>query len=287
MKRLILGGLLLALSQTGSAREPDNLEDIQREARIVKDVMQSALRQELRGNTRVTQVQAEYLPRQGVLVSVTMNTPWLHFDDKGEPTFEFHGNISIPEIPAMVTNILQDLQLNVSPYEPEALEELRDLRDEQRDLRMSSREKRSELRSQRRALVRAEDGKESEEVEREIKQLEEELALLDKQYETLSRDIEAHYQRLRQAPPPPAPQPASEAPAPMLPEELDAVFAQAVCDYGATLKSLRGDEYLTLAVRRGKQSEYLAFRMEQVNECSRNNMSAERLLNAAYRYKTD
>jgi len=74
-----LAGLLTLPS--ASARDIDNLDDLLREARIVADVMKSALRTELRDGVRVTSVSAEYLARQGVLVSVKLNAPWLVIND--------------------------------------------------------------------------------------------------------------------------------------------------------------------------------------------------------------
>ena len=283
MKSVVSILMLMLLSLPSVAREVANIADIKRETRIVADVLESALRQELRREVRVTQVEAEYLAHQGVLASVTLNTPWLKIDEQGEPHFEFHGNISIPEIPAMVNNILQDLSINIAPYEPEALEELRELREAQRELRTDAREERSKLRDERRNLIRADDD-DKESIERRIEKIEQQLALIDQEYEQLSQDIEDQYQRLKEHPvAPAAPQPASPEPQP--PVDVKAVLAQAMCDYGATLKSLRADEYLTLAVRKGKQSEYSAYRMEHVEACNRGNLSLERFVDLGYHYE--
>lgn len=282
MLRTIGLTLMLSIAATTSARVPDDLEQIQRETRIVQEVLQSALRQELRGELRVTRVEAEYLAQQGVFIEVTLNTPWLKIDDRGEPTFQFHGDISIPEIPAMVTNILQDLQINVAPYEPEALEELRELRDEQRELRMEGREHRAELRAKRRELVREQDEDDRQELQQEITQIEKQLELIDQQYDALTLEIEQHYAQLRAKPvPPPAPQVATAA----TPPDVDTVLSQAVCDYGSTLKALHSEDYITLAVRKGRNSRYLAYRMDHIKECSRGNIKAERLLQLAYQYE--
>lgn len=279
----LLPAALLCSAPFSHAEVPNNIEDIKRESRIFNDVLGAALRQQLRGDTRVTQMRTDYLPHQGVLISMTLNTPWLKYDSNGEPQFEFHGEISLPEIPAMVSNILQDLQLNASPYEPESLEELRALREEQRSLRSESRSKRSELRAQRRLLARSEGRQERQHVENEVETLEKELNLLEEQYEALSNEIEMHYDALRDAPePPPAPQPANQSQPQLEPDE---VFAQAICDYGQTLKSLRANEYLTLAVRRGQQSEYFVFRMDEVKRCTGSN-GATRLLANATRYSS-
>ena len=81
--RVLTGALLvklllvvaLALPGHASARETAELDAIQREARIVADVMKAALRSELSDGVRVTSVNAEYLAQQGVLVSVRLNAP--------------------------------------------------------------------------------------------------------------------------------------------------------------------------------------------------------------------
>ena len=260
------------------AREVDSLSDIQREARIVADVMQSALRTELREGTRVTAVTAEYLAQQGVLISVKLNAPWLVIND-GESAIEINGQLSLEEIPAMVENILSDLQIDVKRYEPEALEALRELREEQRDLRSEQRELRSELRTERRELVRA-DADDKNKVQERIDRLELELQALETQSEALSQDIDRQYEELRDyrgGPSSPAPQSTPDA-------GMDAIIAQSVCDYGATLKTLPDSNYVTIALRRNDSSEYLAFQMEDVRSCNRGDLRTERLLEMAYRY---
>ena len=273
----------LLVSVSTSAATPPNVKAIQRETKIMEDVMHAALRQELRHNVRVTRLDAEYLAPQGVLISLSLNSPWLKYGHDGEPSFEFHGNISLPEIPAMVTNILEDLQINIAPYEPETLEELRDLRDEQRELRMDARKQRTKLRSHRRALVREDDDGDRRELEREIRALEQELQLVEQQYDSLSQEIEQQYQSLRNVPEPPAvPRPASAKEPQQV--NIEALLAQAVCDYGATLKSLDDDQYITVAVRRGSESQYMSFQMQDVERCSRGDLKLEDFLEDAYQY---
>lgn len=286
----LLGTCLALVSLSGHARTPGKLDDIQRETRIVADVFRAALRDQLKGELRVTDLHAEYLAQQGVLVSVTLNRPWLKIDDAGHPSLEFHGNIAWPEIPAMVENILHDLHIDIAPYAPEDLEALRDLREEQRELRMEARELRARLRDERRALVREEDPDHRLAFEDSIQRLEEELRVTDAQYEEMSREIEAHYQGLRDpagavttVEPPPPPEVPNDGAAPS--PAVDAVIAATACDYGATLKSLGGDDFLTFALRRGKQTQYFAFSMGHISECSRRNMSPSRLLELAWRYE--
>ncbi|MFT7651158.1 MAG: hypothetical protein ACI9ON_002029 [Limisphaerales bacterium] len=274
--------MLLGLIASPMAKVPDDLDEIQRQTRIIEEVLQGALRQELRSELRVTNVDAQYLAPQGVLISVNINTPWLKFDKRGEPEFQFHGNISIPEIPAMVTSILQDLQIRVPAYEPEALEEIRELREEQRDLRMEGREHRSALRGKRRELVRTDDSGDQRELEEEIVKIEKQLQLIDQQYDSLTAEIESQYAYLREQPQVPT---AVAKPAnPTQPLDLDEVFTQAICDYGSTLKSLDSDQYITLAIRQGNETQYLAYRMDHVENCGLGNMKPDRLLEHAYQY---
>ena len=283
MKTTLLSILLLTTSLPLTARSPDDLQDILRETRIVADVLNSALRQELRKDLRVTQLDAQYLAAQGGLVSVKLNSPWLKFDERGEPEFEFHGNISLPEIPAMVNDILNELEINMSPYEPETLEDLRELREEQKQLRMDIRESRSVLRTKRRELVRtaSNESHKRDTLEEEIQRLQDELKLLEEQNGALSDEIDSQYNALKDVPA--APQPA-RAPAPPEPVVLDDVLAQAVCDYGATLKSLPDGQFLTLAVHRGKSTAYYAFRMDHVKTCNRGGR-VDVLLDRAYQYQ--
>ncbi len=274
---LALPGLLFA--GLSSAKTPNDLEAIQREARIVADVIKSALRDEVREGMRVTSVESQYLARQGVLVSIDVHAPWITVNEQGNAEFEFDGTISIPEIPTMVENILQDLQINIAPYEPETLNELRDLRDEQRELRLEQRKIRASLRSTRRELVRTDEDGKRDELSEEIWRLEQELAEVDSQYNSLSAEIDEQYQRLRDY------RDGFTAPKPPAAPDMDSLVARTACDYGATLKSLRSSEYLTIAIRRGEANQYYAFLMEHIKACSNRNMKPERLLELAYQYQ--
>ena len=280
--RCLLACLTLALPTIATAREIDNLAEITREARIVADVMKSALRNELSNGIRVTSVSAEYLAKQGVLISVRLNAPWLTINN-GDAAIAINGQINLEEIPSMVENILSDLQIDLSPYEPESLETLRELRAEQRDLRLEQRDIRAQLRTLRRELVRADESSERQKVQRQIENLERELVAVDTQYDALAKDIDIQYKSLRdyrdrvdtpESPNPPATQSI----------DIDALVARTVCDYGATLKSLGSEDYLTVALRRENSTRYFAFKMDYVDSCGRGDMRAERLQERAYTY---
>lgn len=260
------------------AKTPNNIEAIQREARIVADVMKSALRNELRDDVRVTSVSAEYLAKQGVMISVKLNAPWLTIND-GENAIEFNSQIRLEEIPSMVESILSDLQIDITPYEPEALEELRALRKEQRELRLEQRDIRSKLRSKRRALVRADDEDDRDDVNEDIAELEQDLGGVDAQYDALAKDIDNQYQELRDYRGGPS---TPRIPSP--PKDMNVLISRTACDYGGTLKTLSSEDFLTVALRRDETTQYYAFKMDHVYSCSRGDMQAERLLELSYSY---
>lgn len=278
LRSLIVAALIL-IPASSYARTIDNVAAIQREARILADVMNSSLRGEMSEGVRVSSVRAEYLAKQGVLVSVRLNAPWLTINDN-DTAVEINGQINLQEIPSMVEDILAELQIDVSPYEPEALEVLRSLRTEQRELREEQREIRSKLRESRRALVRATEDDERAEEQDEIDELERELLAVGAQYDALATDIDIQYQELRDyRGGGSTPAPKRDAP------NYDELIARTVCDYGATLKSLSAQNFLTVALRRDETTDYYAFKMDNIYSCSNGDTSVERLLELAFQYQ--
>ncbi len=274
---LAVAVILLTCITPAQARTLENLEQIQRETRIIADVLRSSLRNELRKQMRITSVAAEFLPRQGVLVSINMNAPWLRIND-GENAIEINGNVTLSEIPAMVENILADLHIDVDTYEPEAVAELRELRSEQREVRQQQRDLRKSLREQRRELVRAEESDEREEIEQQIGELERDLAAAEVHYGSLAQDIEMQYQELKDF------RGGSSKPKQAFDNDWDQLMARNACDYGPTLKGLRNDNYLTFALRRNDTIHYYTYLMEHVSDCGQGDMRTERLAELAYRY---
>jgi hypothetical protein len=160
------------------------------------------------------------------------------------------------------------------------LNALREMRDEQRELRSEQRELRARLREERRELVRTEDeGK--DEIQERINSLELELQALEAQSQALSADIDQQYQELRDY----RGGPGTDSPPAQPEHDVAAIMAQAVCDYGSTLKTLSEDNFLTVAVRSNDSDTYYAFRMEQVRRCARGDMQTTRLLELAYQYE--
>lgn len=269
--------ILLAGTPPAQARTPDNLDQIQRETRIIADVLRSSLRNELRKQMRITSVAAQFLPRQGVLVSINMNAPWLRIND-GENAIEINGDVTLSEIPAMVENILSDLHIDVDNYEPDAVAEVRELRAEQREVRQQQRDLRKSLREQRRELVRADDSDQRREIEQKISKLERELSASQVQYDSLAQDIEIQYQELKDL------RGGSSKPKPAFDNDWDQLMARNACDYGPTLKGLRSDNYLTLALRRNDTTHYYTYLMEHINDCDKGKLRTDRLAELAYRY---
>ena len=178
------------------AREPDRLDEVLREARIFADVVESALREQVGNQPRVTSVTAEFLAQQGILLNVNVAKPWFSVDS-GDRSIQVDTEISLEEIPPLVSDILSELQIAIAPYQPDALDELRELRDEQRALRDEQRAIRRQLRSLRRDLVRSDSDDKKASISEEISELERELAAADAQYNALHNDIDNHYQDLR------------------------------------------------------------------------------------------
>ncbi|MEM7079109.1 MAG: hypothetical protein AAF513_10820 [Pseudomonadota bacterium] len=275
--------LTCAASTALQAKAPEDYQSIQREARILADILRSSMRGEVGAGVRLSRVESRYLAEQGVLINIHLNVPWISINAQGEHEFSMSRRVSIPEIPSMVEEILSDLKIDISPYQPEALANLRDLRSEQRQLRLRQREIRAQLREQRRIAVRYEDDATRDEARATIARLEQDLERIDGEYENLSGEIEAQYQSLRDKPAK-APTPPGAPPAP---PPLDSLVARAVCEYGATLRTLPDDQYLTIALARERTEEYFAFRMKDVKACSEKGYRAEVLLDMGYRYESD
>ncbi|MEM9620192.1 MAG: hypothetical protein AAF993_00990 [Pseudomonadota bacterium] len=272
--------VVLLLTLPLQAKVPEQLAEIQREARIVADVMVSALRREVGEQLRITAVEPQFLVDQGVLMTVSMNTPWLSLQHGGDPS-QMARRISIPEIPAMVENILNDLHISMAPYETEALEELRELRDEQRDLRSEQRKIRSDIRKLRRDSVREDKPDKQREMGQDIAALEAELSESELQYDELSRRINSQYERLRNYHDHDTPGYTNSGPQ----VDMAQLIARSVCDYGANLKTLENRHYLTVALERDRAAELFAFRMVDIRRCSSGDLSAEELLAESFQYE--
>ena len=270
MKKLLILAALSMAAWSAQAKEPNDLDQIKREIKIAEDVIEAALRAKLEDVFRVSDVEANYLANQGVLVNVTLTNRSVTHD------IEITG---LDQIPTVVQNILNKVQIEIEPYEPEELAELRELREEQRQIRNQQRNVRRDLRSMRSQLSRA-NSDDTDEIEDEIARLADELANLEHDYAILETDIDHQYERVREARRMPEVEPAS----PEFTDVADAI-SRVACDYGATLRSLRNDENLSFIVNERRFDTVLVYRQRDIIDCQRETIQASQLRERAFVYQ--
>ena len=60
--------------------------------------------------------------------------------------------------------------------------------------------------------------------------------------------------------------------------------ADAVCNFGSSLKTLDGREHLTLKVKKPEETRYFTFTMNDVRTCQRGDIDPGELLERSYSY---
>jgi len=227
---------------------------------------------------------ATYLAKQGMVFSFNFGrSNFANSDDWqafGEGIGQLVGSISaeivesiaevdveIPRVPR-VAPIGSDWEDNIEAYEAyqEAME---DMRDEQRDKREEVRELQRSIREMERQ-ARKEEEVDTKKLEITKKKLEEKLAVLEqkmKQYEASRKEYKekklAKYKLNNQ--------------------KKSDLIVSTLCDYGATLRSLKNGEYVTLIFNgfdNGKDQVYV-FNYKDVKTCE----NKEKLLNKAISYQ--
>ncbi|MCZ6619821.1 MAG: hypothetical protein O7E57_17000 [Gammaproteobacteria bacterium] len=278
MKAALLATVLAATlsAPAGHARTVDNLDAIVREMEIAKEVFRSSIGNSISEEIRISSVDAQYLAGQGVLISIDVVRPWFKINKPGQhPYADFYSNVEIPEI---VQKIFMDLRISVPPYDPEELDELRELRSEQRELRKEQRELRAKTRVKRRELVRADDTDEREEISEDIVDLEQELRAVDAQIDALNTDLDAQYKRLSEA--------RSKNSITNTRLDIDAAVAETACNYGSTFKTLGTQKFLTIAVSQRNLIRYFVFKLEHIGACRRGDIDPGELLDRSDVYET-
>jgi len=271
--------LLLLLSASASAaREVGNMEDILRELEIGRDVFRSAMSQAMGSRLKVTNVDAQYLPQQGVLVSMSVVQPWIDLDEFSEKSIDLNTDVqTLHDVPELVAEIMSELNMVIAPYDPVMLGELRDLRDEQREIRASQRKLRAELREARRQRNRAEG--DAAKLDARITELESELDALVDDYAALDADIDDLYASLKERRREP------ESPADV--KSVDEAVAETTCRYGDTFKTVGSQQYLSVLVDLKDSTSYYVFKMENVYACRRGDIDPDRLLERSWQYRRD
>jgi len=286
MLRSALAALVLltvAAATSGAApaagsREPDGYRQIDRELRIGADVLRAALADALPESRQVLEVEAGYLADQGVLVIVEMASPWFRIDGR---RYDVDPRItSLEQIPAMVQEILGELELGLAPEQVEDLKELRAIRESQRGVRAEQRALRAQLREKRRALLRAGDTGAADALTHEIEALQAELAAVEEDERALEQDAVTVRDTLE------TPERRPNGDQNDAPANLDDAIAESVCAYGATFKTLSGEQRVNVLVRQAGASRYYVFRMAEVRKCQEGDVTPEALLAESFVYES-
>ena len=137
------------------AREVDDLAVLQRKVAVAEEAISSSMRRTLRDTLRVSNVESGYLARRGVLIFMDVSASWVSVKRRNSDLQISADLDSLADIPEMVQDIIEQLDITIAPYAPEELEALGELRNEQRELRDQRRDIYADLRHDRRAMVRA------------------------------------------------------------------------------------------------------------------------------------
>ena len=270
------------------AEPPPHLDALKREMRIVEDVFDAALG-DVPG-VRVGAVEADYLAGQGVLLSLSLRTPWLgpvgHGPMHGKRVVKIirDRDMAVP-VPDMVHEILADLELNLDvpmlAHRSRDLSALRELREEQRALRNQQRKVRQRIWDARLGAGGAPANGDAADA---VAALEEERQRLEDEEDALEARVDAEYEKLastREV----AEEVEVSATADAAPDaDFDTALARAVCDYGATLKSLPRDEHLSVRVRGRDGDTFHVFGFDDVIECQRGAVTPDELLGKGVSY---
>ena len=108
--------LAIWLTPAAQARPVEDLEPIVRELKIAKDVFRSAMSHTIGKRLKVTGVEAQYLVRQGVLVSMNVVQPWIDVDQFTERSIELSTEVeTLHDIPELVYEIMSELNIAIAP----------------------------------------------------------------------------------------------------------------------------------------------------------------------------
>lgn len=276
----LLGGVMM--SQSLLAQPVTDLEPVVRELRIAEGVFRSAMSNSVPDRLRVTNVQAQFLARQGVLVSMDVFIPWINVDEFTRRSINIGNEVeSLHDIPELIHEIFSELNMLTSPMDSREYEYLRELRSEQRSLRNEQREVRAALRTMRRELRRLDDTDPAEdareELNAEIADLEQSLNELDDAYVALDMEIDQEHERLKDIRSNYANRSLSSA-------NLDEAVGETACNYGGTFKSLDTQQFLTVALVMSDLTKYYVFKMDQISACQRGDINPEKLLEMSFLY---
>ncbi len=272
--------------------------------KIMQDILQSSLGGE--EHSSIGRIQHSYLFGQGVAFRVDSNSGWLrHFVMPPIPPVAPVAPVASGTTVVVSTNVANPVSTSNSfsfSFDEEAMEEmaeaaealaeqqqdqsekLRDLREErrdiERDLRDYEREKRDIEFSSKVGKLDAEQQKKLKEITQKSDQLKNQLAQLQK---TLTEQ-EQEYNKKRAEQQKLAAQRQAE-----LVAKVGQVFSNTLCDYGASLRDLKEQEFvsfqLSLSGRNDSKDHYWVVKKADINQCVTGKIDAPALLKKASYYQ--
>ncbi|RVT47818.1 hypothetical protein EMM73_03445 [Rheinheimera sediminis] len=294
----LLAGLIIA--SNGFAATEVNAK-LGQNLKIMQDILQSSLGGE--EHSSIGRIQHSYLMGQGVAFRVDSNSGWLrHFVMPPVPTMTHIAPGTTVVVSTNVDNPVSTSNSFSFSFDEEAVEEmaeaaealaeqqqdqsekLRDLREErrdiERDLRDYEREKRDLEFSSKVGKLDSDQQKKLKEIGQKSEQLKTQLAQLQK---TLATE-EALYNKQRAEQQKQAAQRQAE-----LVAKVGQVFSNTLCDYGASLRDLKEQEFvsfqLSLSGRGNAKDHYWVVKKADINQCVTGKIDAQSLLKKASYYQ--
>jgi hypothetical protein len=297
----LLAGLIIA-SNSFAATEVN--AKLGQNLKIMQDILQSSLGGE--EHSSIGRIQHSYLIGQGVAFRVDSNSGWLrHFVMPPMPPMPPAAPGSSVAVSTNVANAISVTGNGSSfsfSFDEEAIEEmaeaaeamaeqqqdqsekLRDLREErrdiERDLRDYEREKRDIEFSSKVSKLDADQQKKLKEISQKSEQLKSQLTQLQKNL----TEQEQEYNKKRAEQQKLAAQRQTE-----LVAKVGQVFSNTLCDYGASLRDLKEQEFvsfqLSLSGRNNAKDHYWVVKKSDINQCVTGKIDAPALLKKASYYQ--
>lgn len=297
----LLAGLIIASTALTAAEVNGRLGQ---NLKIMQDILQTSLGGD--EHSSIGRIKHSYLMGQGVAFRVDSNSGWLrHFVMPPMPPVAPAAPGTAMAVAANVSNSISVSGNGSSfsfSFDEEAIEEmaeaaealaeqqqdqsekLRDLREErrdiERDLRDYEREKRDIEFSSKVSKLNAEQQKELKEISQKSEQLKSQLAQLQKNL----TEQEQEYNKKRAEQQKLAAQRQTE-----LVTKVGQVFSSTLCDYGASLRDLKEQEFvsfqLSLSGRDNAKDHYWVVKKTDINQCVTGKIDAAALLKKASYYQ--
>lgn len=300
----LLAGLII-VSNSFAATEVN--AKLGQNLKIMQDILQSSLGGE--EHSSIGRIQHSYLIGQGVAFRVDSNSGWLrHFVMPPMPPMPAMAPAAPGSGVAVSTNVANAISVTGNgssfsfSFDEEAIEEmaeaaeamaeqqqdqsekLRDLREErrdiERDLRDYEREKRDIEFSSKVSKLDADQQKKLKEINQKSEQLKSQLTQLQKNL----TEQEQEYNKKRAEQQKLAAQRQTE-----LVAKVGQVFSNTLCDYGASLRDLKEQEFvsfqLSLSGRNNAKDHYWVVKKSDINQCVTGKIDAPALLKKASYYQ--